>query len=1191
MTTNTATAVVESLADDVRQALGLAPGESLDVPFAALGGSSLDAAQVTVRMRRTHGLALGAHELLNAASVRRLLDDVAARPRTDPADRAADPAPADRAPLTWQQRVIWYQSLLDPDSSRYVFHALFHFAEAPRPAALRVRLGRLLHRHPVLRTRLLFDDGEPWQAVPAADVTDAEIDLSVVDLPEPTASPEELVRLSGADRAFDLRTGPLLRWVLVRLPDGRAVLVHTEHHLIHDGKSFVALLGSLDDDTAEPDPDPRYFAYAAAQTPADPGEVREVAERAAQAAGRILDAGTPASGRDTFLRLPVPPALLREVREGARRASVSLFTALFTAFSQALTQYEGVGAAVLGSAVENRPPGHEDTVGMFVSTVPVVVERRPGELPEATLRRTRGALREAMDRSAVPLSDVVQAVGGTDGRGDSAVVRAAFSMHQQVEREVELAGATARVQLGVFNGAAKFPVNVVAVTSGTGDDTRVELLMEAQDGAVGQDDLWALWTGTLEWLRTWVQLLPEPRTAPATALVAKVTARAAAEPEAVALDDGARQVTYGRLAAWGEAARRLPTRPGGVVGILGTATPDFFACAYAVLHAGGTYVPLEAGQPAERLASMVAQARCTTVVRLPGVPDDLAAALDGPDGAPRLLDWTGLAAEWDAGPAAAPETAPDGDSAAPAYIMFTSGSTGEPKGVMVPRAALDRLAAWAVRELRLGPDTVVGQLANAAFDASAFEVWSGLYAGARIRFAPTGLRADPQRLAGWFAEAGVEYAFVATPIAELLARVPKPAGSRLDRISTGGDRLHALPEDVPFEVLNMYGPTETTVVATAGWVDPGGAALPPIGRPLPYGYARVVTADGALAVPGEQGELWVGGDGVATGYAGAPRQTAARFVADPYAEDGAVVYRTGDVVHLDSGGRLHYSGRRDRQFKLAGVRFELGEIEAVALRRPGVEQAVALTVGSPAGSRLHLFVSLAAGTPADATDEAVRAALPAQLRHLTIHHPDTLPYNSSGKVDQRRLTELAERGRPTAGAVPERTVSERTVSEPAVFDSALSERTVPEPAVFEPAASALTVPEPAVFDSAVSEWTAPERTVSEPAVAAPAVFEPAGRTVPASGATGPASGATVAAALAVAAPVPTAAVPTAPPSTAPVSAMTADSAGAEPVGGGSAALETLWPALVPLSRRERLDLAHRLIGSVLGGTAAGEETR
>jgi acyl-CoA synthetase (AMP-forming)/AMP-acid ligase II len=276
----------------------------------------------------------------------------------------------------------------------------------------------------------------------------------------------------------------------------------------------------------------------------------------------------------------------------------------------------------------------------------------------------------------------------------------------------------------------------------------------------------------------------------------------------------------------------------------------------------------------------------------------------------------------------------------------------------------------------------------------------------------------------------------------------------------------------------MYGPTETTVVATAGWVDPGGTGLPPVGRALPYGYTRVVTPDGALAAPGEQGELWVGGDGVATGYANAPRQTAARFVADPHAEEGALVYRTGDLVQLDNGGRLHYSGRRDRQFKLAGVRFELGETEAVALRRPGVEQAVALTTESAAGPRLHLFVTLAAGTDPDATDEAIRAALPAQLRHLTIHHPDGLPYNSSGKVDQRRLTELAERGRAAGTTAPTQ-----------------------------------AVPAPAPADATAHTH------------------------------------------------------------------------------GHSAALEVLWPALAPLSRRERLDLVHRLIGSVLDSTTAGKEPR
>ncbi len=561
MTVRTITAVVERLADDVRRTLGLPPQEPLDKSFAGLGGSSMEAAQLTVRLRRARGLAIGARELLNAADVQRLLDELVIRPRAEPAEHPVDAAPTGRAPLTWQQRVVWYQSVLDPGSSRHVFHALFHFAEAPRPSALRGELRRLLRRHPVLRTRIVFDDGDPWQVVPPADIADAEVDLTVVNLPGEASSPEELVRLSGADRPFDLAMGPLLRWVLVRLPDGRAVLVHTEHHLIHDGTSFVALLDSLADGGT--DPDPRYFAYASSQSPADPAEVRRAAARAARITGPILRAENPETvHQDTFLRLPVPTALLRAVRDASRRTSVSLFTTLFTAFSQALTRHEGANAVVLGTAVENRPPGHEDTVGAFASIIPVVVERRPGELPEATLRRTNGALREAMDHSAVPLPDIVQAVGGPAGRGDGAVVRAAFSMHQRTNREVRLGGAHARVQLGVFNGAARFPVDVVAFTSGTGDDTRVELLMEAQDGAVDRDDLWALWTHTLDWLRTWVQLLPTTRSPSVPTLVERVRARATTDPNAVALDDGTHQVTYGRLAALGESVRHIVGRPG-----------------------------------------------------------------------------------------------------------------------------------------------------------------------------------------------------------------------------------------------------------------------------------------------------------------------------------------------------------------------------------------------------------------------------------------------------------------------------------------------------------------------------------------------------------------------------------------------------------------------------------------------------
>ncbi len=693
---------------------------------------------------------------------------------------------------------------------------------------------------------------------------------------------------------------------------------------------------------------------------------------------------------------------------------MSLFTTLFTAFSQALTRHEGANAVVLGTAVENRPPGHEDTVGAFASIIPVVVERRPGELPEATLRRTNGALREAMDHSAVPLPDIVQAVGGPAGRGDGAVVRAAFSMHQRTNREVRLGGAHARVQLGVFNGAARFPVDVVAFTSGTGDDTRVELLMEAQDGAVDRDDLWALWTHTLDWLRTWVQLLPTTRSPSVPTLVERVRARATTDPNAVALDDGTHQVTYGRLAALGESVRHIVGRPGRSWVCWGRRPRTSSPAPTPSCTPAGPIFRWRPDSPAAQLAALADQARCGAIVRLPGVPDTLAEALDRPDGPPwRLLDWAELSAGRP--PGAAPPLAGHGlEGAAPACVLVTSGSTGDPKGVMVPRPALDRLADWAVRELRLGPATVVGQLADAAFGASAFDVWSALYAGARVRFAPAEVRPDPEELAAWLAEAGVEYAFVPTPIAELLARVPKPAGSRLSRVSTGGDRLHALPADVPFEVLNMYGAPETTVVATAGWIQPGGSALPSIGRPLPYGYVRVVTASGAPAAPGEPGELWVGGDGVAAGYTGAPggqpppssptrtRRTVRSSTA-PATSSGstAVADCTTPAVGTGSSSWTACGSIRVRSKR-----------PHCALRQPGVVQAVALISVSRTGPRPHLFLILATDADPDRAARAVRADLPARLGHLTIHHLDALPRTAGGKVDQRLLTDLAERGRP-----------------------------------------------------------------------------------------------------------------------------------------------------------------------------------
>ncbi|GAA0944926.1 hypothetical protein GCM10009558_060060 [Virgisporangium aurantiacum] len=353
-----------------------------------------------------------------------------------------------------------------------------------------------------------------------------------------------------------------------------------------------------------------------------------------------------------------------------------------------------------------------------------------------------------------------------------------------------------------------------------------------------------------------------------------------------------------------------------------------------------------------------------------------------------------------------------------AYVMFTSGSTGVPKGAAIRRTSLACLAAWGRGLLDLGPDSTVGQLAGVGFDASIWEVWPAWTAGARVVVAPAHVRFDPPALLDWLGEARVDATFLATPLAEMVMTLDPPRSLRLRLLTVGGDRLRPVPGPLPYRVLNMYGPTECTVIATAGHVTPGAAAVPSIGVPLPYAYARVVGDDGTPTPDGEPGELWIGGQGVGAGYLFQPEESAARFVPDPYTDAGRIVYRTGDLVRRGVDGSFAFIGRLDRQVKLAGARIELGEIEAVAQRCAGIEVASAAVVGPPEERHLVVFAVLRAGHDADTVAADLRRRLPSQARGLRLRPVARLPLTGNGKVDRARLeTELTAAARVQEGHV------------------------------------------------------------------------------------------------------------------------------------------------------------------------------
>ncbi|HET9229165.1 MAG TPA: amino acid adenylation domain-containing protein [Thermoanaerobaculia bacterium] len=332
-----------------------------------------------------------------------------------------------------------------------------------------------------------------------------------------------------------------------------------------------------------------------------------------------------------------------------------------------------------------------------------------------------------------------------------------------------------------------------------------------------------------------------------------------------------------------------------------------------------------------------------------------------------------------------------------AYVIYTSGSTGRPKGTELSHAGLLNLISWHCREYGLTPADRATQVASPAFDASVWEVWPTLAAGASLHFPPEEVRSSPPDLLAWMAEQRITVSFLPTPLAEACLALEPPANLALRFLLAGGDRLHRVARALPFRLVNHYGPTEGTVVTTAGEV--GDEAAPPIGRPIDNFRVHVLDRH-LLQVPeGVTGELLAGGIGLARGYLGRPDLTAERFVPDPFG-DGARLYRTGDLVRWRRDGRLDFVGRADHQVKIRGFRIELGEIEAVLREHPDVRDAVAVAREEGGERRLVAYVT---GNGTDGLRAFLADRLPSYMVPSAFVRLSELPLSPNGKVDLAAL--------------------------------------------------------------------------------------------------------------------------------------------------------------------------------------------
>lgn len=489
----------------------------------------------------------------------------------------------------------------------------------------------------------------------------------------------------------------------------------------------------------------------------------------------------------------------------------------------------------------------------------------------------------------------------------------------------------------------------------------------------------------------------------AGSIPARIGGRAIATPNQIAVVDGMARLTYAEIEHQSDLlAARLQEAGAGqdrCIGLFLERSAQFIVAALAVIKSGAAYVPLDPSTPADRVATILTDAGAIVLLTNSRHAESL------PAGAWRVIQ---LDLPDKRGPLAFSQFEIDPKSLA--YVIYTSGSTGQPKGVEISHESLGNLIDWHQSAFDVTPADRASQVASLGFDAAVWEIWPYLTAGASLHIADELTRRSPQALRDWIIAEKITIGFVPTALAEQLTWMSWPTETVLRMLLTGGDTLHRRPPaDLPFVLVNNYGPTECTVVATSGVVSPDGDASgpPSIGRPITNATALILDDALRTVVPGETGELCLGGALVGRGYRNRPELTASQFVTyAPALGEPLRIYRTGDRARLLENGEIAFLGRLDDQVKIRGYRIELGEIVTSLNRFPAIKTSiVAVRDIGDGGPALVAYVVPAGDARLTESDlrEFLAARLPDYMVPALFVSIPELPMMTNGKPDKAAL--------------------------------------------------------------------------------------------------------------------------------------------------------------------------------------------
>ncbi|WP_329793388.1 amino acid adenylation domain-containing protein [Lentzea sp. DG1S-22] len=935
-----------------------------------------------------------------------------------------------RPAATRGQQQIWFSDQLAPDATFNTVPVHVEITGDLDPYALATALTAVVDRHEPLRTSYRLDGTD---LVPEVAL-EAHLSITTHDLRDlPAAARSERAEALVAGelaRRVDISGGLPLRVVLLRLEDDRHRLLLLVHHIAIDGASVAVVQDELPrcyqaavdgGDVSLPRPAVAYrdIAPLAGDVEHWRTELADLPEPLELPAIRTRPARPDFAAE--VLPLVVPEELADAVRRTASTHRSSSFMVLLSAFTVLLHRITGSSDIVVGSPSAGRE--HADThdlVGYFVNMLALRV--RPGWDPTfgEVMDAVRDTVLDALDHRDAPFHEVCEALGQTGDVDRHPVFQIVFASPPPLAGPLAAGGC------------------VFTFTQGTSDQGLYDLELQLPDSGSGEMRGWVKFRTALyhradvvDLTERFATVLGQLTTAPrarlsnlsllsgderdrivrdlnatATAYPADATVVELFEqtadryPGDVAVEFGDVRLTYAEL---DQRANRLAAHLGtlGVagrpVGLLADRGVDWVVAAIAVLKAGGAYLPLDPEYPLDRLQALCADASATAVVA------DRPVALTGVE----LVDLSAMVLTC---PADRPQRTPVADDLA--YVMYTSGSTGMPKGVCVSHRNVVRL----VRDTNyvdFAPGDRVAQASTTTFDAATFEIWGALLNGGRLVGLPKDVALDPAALGEWLRANEIDTLFLTTSVAMHVARELPGALSGLRYFVFGGEQPdeHAIATLIahpggPEHVVNGYGPTETTTFASSHACDRAEGRIP-LGRALSNTQLYVLDQYLEPVPPMAVGELCIGGDGVGRGYVGNPALTAEKFLPDHLGgRPGTRLYRTGDLARLLPDGTFEYLGRADRQVKIRGFRIEPGEVEACLHSSGLVRQAVVVPREDSAGDVAlvgYVVLERAGEEQLDELMRHVRDALPAYLVPSALVPLEALPLTRNGKLDLRAL--------------------------------------------------------------------------------------------------------------------------------------------------------------------------------------------